>query len=966
MRRLVFSIAFRLAVPALLGLVAAGSSSWAQTAPKLILDPGGHMSSIRNIIFTPDGKSIVSAADDKVIRVWDIKRGVSVRTLRGQIGSGNRGKIYALALNPSGRMLAAAGRMREVGEGSHPIRLYDFRSGEIVGLLDGHQGAVLSLDFSPDGQFLVSGSTDDTAIIWHVADRQIIAHLRGHAADINRAKFTRDGERVATASDDRTVGLWNARTGAPLAQSSAHVGNVFGLDISPTTGEIATSSQSGELRISNPKTLRIVRRFKQPNMDLLGLSYSADGKRLITGAGTAPYMCLVWNARTGKVMQRYRSHDHLVLTTATHPTRDLIASAGGSNHEIHLWRVGRSRPIKRLQGRGQGVWSVGITRDGHHLAWGHSLRTKSLNNQGPLQRTLRLPHANRTMGEPKPLLGDTARFVRAAVRRKGLKLSHHAGGEYGYFADLRISKQRRVKATVRRNEKSGFAHNAYSFLGNRDAVVSGSGNGWLSAFDLAGRKLGDFIGHTSDIWAVTSSADGDLLVSGSDDQTIRLWNASTFENIVSIFQGSKGRWIIWTPQGYYAASPGGDKFVGWHINRGPGAAALFVTAAQLKQHFYRPDIVRRAIELASARKAIGEANVTDFKLSELFARQPPDVAISSPRDGAKIGSSPLDLTLRIQPNRDAVDGFDVTVNGRRIASRRDGSPAGTTNKDHEVQFRIPLSKGANTIELVAHNKIGKLTKSLRVVHTGQPDLDKRGKLIIVAVGVNKYINYEDQDLNFAEIDATSLRNSLIKYAGPLHISVESHLLTTSGKEKSPTAAQIKKTLQAFRSAGPRDTVVLFMAGHGINQGSDYLFLPTDAAQQPDGDFDSSTVVSWRALHQAIESARGQRIIFMDTCFSGNAYNPRLIKDAADDKIAVLAATDAETLAAETNRLGHGVFTHSVLEGLRGSADLKKDGRIVVGELSEFVTRKVVKLTRGEQTPTSHISSGRYFVLARHR
>src|SRR3954452_24573478 len=79
----------------------------AKEAPILSLDPGGHMALIRAIAFTPDSKEIISAGDDKIIRVWDIEGERTVRALRGQIGDGNRGKIYAIALSPDGRLLAA-------------------------------------------------------------------------------------------------------------------------------------------------------------------------------------------------------------------------------------------------------------------------------------------------------------------------------------------------------------------------------------------------------------------------------------------------------------------------------------------------------------------------------------------------------------------------------------------------------------------------------------------------------------------------------------------------------------------------------------------------------------------------------------------------------------------------------------------------------------------------------------------
>jgi hypothetical protein len=135
--------------------------------------------------------------------------------------------------------------------------------------------------------------------------------------------------------------------------------------------------------------------------------------------------------------------------------------------------------------------------------------------------------------------------------------------------------------------------------------------------------LGDFLGHESEVWAVAPSPDGRFLLSGSGDQTMRLWNIATRELIVTLFRGTDGEWVMWTPQGYYTGSPGADKIVGWQINKGRDRAADYVGAEQLRQHLNRPDIVEKAILLASAEQAAREAPGTTFKLAELLARPVP-------------------------------------------------------------------------------------------------------------------------------------------------------------------------------------------------------------------------------------------------------------------------------------------------------------------------------------------------------
>jgi len=103
----------------------------------LQIDPGGHKAIINDVVFTPDGRYLVSASNDKLIRVWDLASGRTVRTLRGQISAGPEGKIYAMALSPDGRWLAAGGWLPGNKEESDAIRLYDFPTGKLVALLKG-------------------------------------------------------------------------------------------------------------------------------------------------------------------------------------------------------------------------------------------------------------------------------------------------------------------------------------------------------------------------------------------------------------------------------------------------------------------------------------------------------------------------------------------------------------------------------------------------------------------------------------------------------------------------------------------------------------------------------------------------------------------------------------------------------------------------------------------------------------
>src|SRR5262249_21245815 len=156
----------------------------ASDAPILQLDTGGHMVTIRALAFAPDGRYLVSAGGDRGVRVWGWQGGHILRWIRGEAGAGEGGGIYGTALLPKRRGLAAGGYFGTGTQHQDSIRLYEFATGRLVGLLKGHTDVVVCLAFAPDGRHLLSGSGDKSAIIWNVERRTLTHHLKGHTAAV--------------------------------------------------------------------------------------------------------------------------------------------------------------------------------------------------------------------------------------------------------------------------------------------------------------------------------------------------------------------------------------------------------------------------------------------------------------------------------------------------------------------------------------------------------------------------------------------------------------------------------------------------------------------------------------------------------------------------------------------------------------------------------------------------------------
>jgi uncharacterized caspase-like protein len=203
-----------------------------------------------------------------------------------------------------------------------------------------------------------------------------------------------------------------------------------------------------------------------------------------------------------------------------------------------------------------------------------------------------------------------------------------------------------------------------------------------------------------------------------------------------------------------------------------------------------------------------------------------------------------------------------------------------------------------------------------------------------------------------------------RYIGQWTYRLDHHrTLADCVKHRSPTRENIENATLLLRKARPEDSVALFLAGHGAHDGPNYVFLPQDTAAREGGHFLPANVVRWHVFQDALQTARGRRLMFVDTCHSGGAYNARLVKEAHDAEIVVFSATDSQTLALELETLGHGAFTFALTQGLGCGAVIEGDD-IELSGLMRYVSREVKRLTEGAQVPEFSLSKVKDFVIAR--
>jgi WD40 repeat protein len=555
----------------------------------LKLDTKGHTGLIGDIIVTKNGE-LISASDDKTIRVWDIKSGEEKRKILGDIGAGNEGKVFTIALSSDERYLAVGGYFKK-----NIIRIYNYKSGKLLKVLKYHTDAVLDLSFSNDGKFLISGSFDKTVKIWNVQKNfKLYDNLVFHSKPVYATKIIKKGKNyfaIMAGLDNRIV-LYEIKAKRTI---KSHKLPYKLHSLATNKNHIAVCGKGKEIRIYD-YNLNLIMTIKSKTKPM-GLAYSRDGKYLISGTGAYPLVVNVYSSDSYKLKQSFKKHKNLTRAVAFWQNKNKLyaVSGGGNKNEIYIWNVKNAKVKKKILGEGKRIWSVGIRGD--EIAWGNIFNAKGdyHKKQSSFQKSINL----KTFKINTQI--KNSKFNRISTINYNLRLTHSKGGDYRKSdAVLLIKKNRIIKAKIIKDDNSGYRHSCYGWYGN--LIISGGGNGHLKVYNKKGKKIASLVAHTGEIWSI--AIDGDTLVSGGDDQTIRVWDLSKINKNgswqklkpkLNIFVSKNNEFVAWTNEGFFTASKKGAKYIGYHINKGVIKEAKFVELTKLYASFYRPDLVAKSL-----------------------------------------------------------------------------------------------------------------------------------------------------------------------------------------------------------------------------------------------------------------------------------------------------------------------------------------------------------------------------------
>eukprot|EP01122_Echinamoeba_exundans_P008895 TRINITY_DN302_c0_g2_i3.p1 TRINITY_DN302_c0_g2~~TRINITY_DN302_c0_g2_i3.p1 ORF type:complete len:352 (-),score=51.77 TRINITY_DN302_c0_g2_i3:20-1075(-) len=167
----------------------------------------GHSSEVNSIRWDPQGQILASCSDDKTAKLWRIDSSKPVQDLKGHDLD-----VYTVRWSPTGPGSKNPSKPALLATASfdRTVKLWDTSSGNCLQTLDRHEEAVYSISFSPDGEYIASGSLDRCLNIWSVKDGALVKSYKG-SGSINDVSWSSGGERVAVCCSDNTVAIIDFR-----------------------------------------------------------------------------------------------------------------------------------------------------------------------------------------------------------------------------------------------------------------------------------------------------------------------------------------------------------------------------------------------------------------------------------------------------------------------------------------------------------------------------------------------------------------------------------------------------------------------------------------------------------------------------------------------------------------------------------------------------------------------------------
>ncbi|KIJ35557.1 hypothetical protein M422DRAFT_180537, partial [Sphaerobolus stellatus SS14] len=455
-------------------------------------------------------------------------------------------RIRSVEFSPDGQKVVSASE-------DEKIRIWNADTGELItGPLEGHSGSVSSVSFSPNGQRIVSGSSDFTIRIWNADTGELITGpLEGHSDWVSSVSFSSDGQMIVSGSYDQTIRIWNADTGDITGLLEGHSDCVNSVSFSSDGQRIVSGSDDQTIRIWNADTGELITGpLEGHSRSVSSVSFSSNGQRIVSGS--SDFTIRIWNADTGELITGpLEGHSSHVSSVSFSSNGQSIVS-GSWDRTIRIWNADTGElitgPLEGHSGLNIRIWNADTGELITGPLEGHSGSVSSVTFSSDGQRivsgsddqTIRIWNADTGELIIGPLEGHSGSVSSVSFSSNGRRI---VSGSYDQT--IRIWNADTGELITGPLEGHSDRVTSVSFSSDGLKIVSGSFDKTIRIWNADTGELitGPLKGHSDWVSSVSFSSDGQRIVSGSWDKTIRIWNADTEELITGPLEGHSS-WVL--------------------------------------------------------------------------------------------------------------------------------------------------------------------------------------------------------------------------------------------------------------------------------------------------------------------------------------------------------------------------------------------------------------------------------------
>ena len=924
--------------------------------------------------FLPNGKEMIIAGP-KVATIWSLDKDEPIAFLDGERTYCNYNCQHSMGVSPDGKWMAVVDRNGQVSLWNIPKRKMINQCQYYDASKFSHSG-ITSIAFTPDSKSFIIGSEIQGIIQWSIdpakEPRVLLAPQKittGISFKFNDLAINNDGTILSAIylegvqdkfQRDNNLGYhrFNLQTGELIESIDVGDANDISNILYHPISDTMVINRGAIPQIVNSKDLSPVRLFKGHLTDNL-VDYwimKATKKHVFLPPNTViervGRQVFAWDYTTGKIKTTYPAHEDIVLGLAVSKDQKLLASsAADGSVSVSDIQSGDTIWTRKLF---QSVMTVGFSQDsdqlisidmsGRVVAW----KAESGKYIQDLPRTARdwyqtpmtvaftstgLVTWDKALREPEKgqeivnfdVHEDRLHDILTSSDGKQLLTTGWDGQVY--LRDLYYGGK--VTPIGEKLEDKVYCA---AFSPDEKLIATGAADNVIRLYSQAGELQFDLTGHRSGVVSLTFSEDGQQLISGSQDGTVKVWDLKNQKELYTRILLDENRWTTMLPSGHFYSTQEGMQSM--YFVQGNELYSL----DQFFEEYYQPKLTVNLLGSNLKRETGSLSN-------QIANRPPPKVEIVYPKT-KEITDSQTELIVKVTDQGGGIEEIKVLQNGKRVVA---DSEFKSTKEGNSIakSYHVDLVPGLNVIQASAFgsSRIESKADELRI---NRPADEPTAACYVLSIGINEYTNPR-LNLNYAVDDAKSVASLIEEQGKNLFTKIETTLITN---EEATRENILKKLEELSAVIKPTDVFYFFYAGHGSMMNEKFFFIPTNCTRLYEEDALMLEALPVPEVVDKLKSIKAlKQVLFIDACHSGGSTQLLASRGAGEEKalaqlsrsagVHILAAAGSDQTATEFQELGHGLFTYTVLEALKGKADgAPEDEKVTVYELKSFLDDQV--------------------------